>query len=87
MATVIKTRRIGNSLGWIIPATVLSAMQVVEGDSVSIILRGRQLIVSPGAETQAKILEAFEQAFRENEAVLDSLADRVATRIQERGAK
>jgi len=72
--TSVKIRKIGNSLGVILPKEILDALGAREGDVVSFARGASGLVMSVSDEESERLLEAAERIIEENRDVLKALA-------------
>jgi len=61
-----KLKRIGNSVGLILPRDLVAAADLAEGDEVTLTLLGRRIVVEPAQRRAAEreFSAAFEQVLR-----------------------
>ena len=72
---VLQVRRVGNSLGLILPKDLLSRLRLEEGDKLHVVEQTeRGLKLSPYDPTHAKGMEIARQAFRDYADTLKVLA-------------
>ena len=72
---VLQVRKIGNSLGFILPKEMLSRLRLQEGDRLHVVEQTeRGLKLSPYDPTHAKGLEIARQAFRDYAETFKALA-------------
>lgn len=72
----LKIRKVGNSLGLVLPKEALSRLKVVEGDTVYLTDARDGYRITPMDETFAKQMAAAEDIMREDRDVLRELANR-----------
>ncbi len=72
---ILQVRRIGNSLGFILPKEMLARLRLQEGDRLHVVEQTeRGLKLSPYDPTHAKGLEIARQAFRDYAETFKALA-------------
>ncbi|MCX8255387.1 AbrB family transcriptional regulator [Beijerinckiaceae bacterium RH AL1] len=72
---VLQVRKIGNSLGFILPKEMLARLRLQEGDKLHVVEQTeRGLKLSPYDPTHAKGLEIARQAFRDYAETFKALA-------------
>ena len=72
---VLQVRKIGNSLGFILPKDMLARLRLQEGDKLHVVEQTeRGLKLSPYDPTHAKGLEIARQAFRDYAETFKALA-------------
>lgn len=75
MAASMKVRRIGNSLGVILPKDVLAALNAAEGDAIDVVRTADGRIELAVVDREADdLLSMAEDIMAENRAVLRALA-------------
>ncbi|MGD9661521.1 MAG: AbrB/MazE/SpoVT family DNA-binding domain-containing protein [Porticoccaceae bacterium] len=72
----LKIRKVGNSLGLVLPKEALSRLKVVEGDTVYLTDARDGYRITPMDETFATQMAAAEDIMREDRDVLRELANR-----------
>ncbi len=72
--TDVKIRKIGNSLGVILPKDILEALGAREGDVISFARGASGLVMSVSDEDSRKLMAAADQIIEENRTVLKALA-------------
>lgn len=72
--SALKVRRIGNSLGIVLPKAILAQMRVVEGDQLFVQLTTAGVTLSRQDDTFAKDMELARTVMRKRAAVLRELA-------------
>lgn len=70
----LKVRRIGNSLGVVLPKEVLAKLRVGEGDVVSVADAGDGVILSRDDSDTAELMKLAEDIMRKRRKVLRALA-------------
>ena len=70
----LKVRKIGNSLGVILPTEVLGHLQVAEGDEIFAVSTPGGIQLSRMSPSQAEDLEIAERLMARHRPVLDLLA-------------
>ena len=71
----LKVRRIGNSLGVILPKDVVSALRVRDGDDLEYAVTGDQAIELRNVEDEAdRLMKSAEKIMAKNRSVLRALA-------------
>ncbi|HYW04724.1 MAG TPA: AbrB/MazE/SpoVT family DNA-binding domain-containing protein [Gammaproteobacteria bacterium] len=70
----VKVRKVGNSLGVLLPREVLNRLQIREGDELVLSEDGDGLLLSPFDPDFAAALEALEQARRRYRNAMRELA-------------
>jgi antitoxin MazE len=74
--TTMKLRKIGNSLGFIVPREVSDHMHVKEGDTVHVVVEaGGALRITPYDPTFDSSMKAFERTRRKYRNALRALAE------------
>ena len=72
---VLQVRKIGNSLGFILPKDMLARLRLQEGDKLHVVEQTeRGLKLSPYDPTHAKGLEIAREAFRDYAETFKALA-------------
>ena len=75
IGVVLQVRKVGNSLGFILPKDVLARFRLQEGDKLHVVEQTeRGLKLSPYDPTHAKGLEIARQAFRDYAETFKALA-------------
>lgn len=75
MATNVKIRKIGNSLGILMPKEVVEQLQVKEGDALYLSVEpGQGLRATPYDPNFGKAMDAFEKTRRKYRNALNKLA-------------
>lgn len=71
-----KVRRVGRSLGVLLPRDIAKAMGIEEGDEVCLTMAGRQVVVEPaeGAVDDRAFRRAFAAVLRRYRRTFDLLA-------------
>jgi antitoxin component of MazEF toxin-antitoxin module len=61
-----KLKRIGNSVGLILPRDLVAAADLEAGDEVTLMLHGRRIVIEPSERRagEPQFLSAFEQVLR-----------------------
>lgn len=72
----LKVRKIGNSLGVVIPKEVLAKLRVAEGETVYLTESPEGYRLTPYDENFAEQMEAAEKIMREDRDILRELAKR-----------
>ena len=73
--TVLQVRRVGNSLGLILPKDLLARLRLEEGDKLHVVEQTeRGLKLSPYDPTHARGMEIARQAFRVYADIFKALA-------------
>lgn len=73
--TVLQVRRVGNSLGLILPKDLLARLRLEEGDKLHVVEQTeRGLKLSPYDPTHARGMEIARQAFRDYADTFKALA-------------
>ncbi|MFZ5478839.1 MAG: AbrB/MazE/SpoVT family DNA-binding domain-containing protein [Myxococcota bacterium] len=77
MAIQRKVKKVGGSLGVLIPRDIAEAMSVEEGSPVRLTLVGRQLVVEPADDyaTDAEFQRAFATVLRRYGPTFEALAE------------
>jgi putative addiction module antidote len=70
----LKLRKIGNSLGVILPTEVLGHLQVAEGDEIFAVSTPRGIQLSRMSPSEAEDLEIAERLMARHRPVLDLLS-------------
>lgn len=70
----LKVRRIGNSLGVVLPKEVLAKLRVSEGDSLSVHETPDGVVLAPEDTESAELLRLAEEIMRKRRKVLKALA-------------
>jgi len=72
--TRLKIRKIGNSLGVVLPKEVLEQLKVKEGDSLNVVTAPTGITLSVSDEEVDRLMEMAERIMDENREVLRALA-------------
>ncbi|MDP3457857.1 MAG: AbrB/MazE/SpoVT family DNA-binding domain-containing protein [Hyphomonas sp.] len=72
--TRLKIRKIGNSLGVVLPKDVLEQLKVKEGDSLDVVPTPTGVILSVSDEEVDRLMQMAERIMDENREVLRALA-------------
>lgn len=72
--TKLKIRKIGNSLGVVLPKEVLDQLKVKEGDTLDVIPTETGIKLSISDEEVDKLMQMAERIMEENREVLRALA-------------
>jgi putative addiction module antidote len=72
--TRLKIRKIGNSLGVVLPKDVLEQLKVKEGDSLDVVPTPAGVMLSVSDEEVDRLMEMAERIMDENREVLRALA-------------
>lgn len=72
--TKLKIRKIGNSLGVVLPKDVLEQLKVKEGDTLDVVPTEAGIKLSISDEEVDKLMEMAERIMEENREVLRALA-------------
>jgi len=72
--TRLKIRKIGNSLGVVLPKDVLEQLKVKEGDTLNVVAAPTGVTLSVSDEEVDRLLEMAERIMDENREVLRALA-------------
>lgn len=72
--TKLKIRKIGNSLGVVLPKDVLDQLKVKEGDTLDVVPTEAGIKLSISDEEVDKLMEMAERIMEENREVLRALA-------------
>jgi putative addiction module antidote len=70
----LKVRRIGNSLGVVLPREVLAKLRVGEGDALSVSETPDGIVLAPNDAETAELLQMAEAIMRKRRKVLKALA-------------
>lgn len=70
----LKVRRIGNSLGVVLPKEVLAKLRVGEGDSLAVSQTETGVLLTPEDAESAELLRLAEEVMRKRRKVLKALA-------------
>ena len=70
----LKVRRIGNSLGVVLPKEVLAKLRVGEGDSLTVHETPDGVVLAPEDAESAELLRLAEEIMRKRRKVLKALA-------------
>lgn len=70
----LKVRRIGNSLGVVLPKEVLAKLKVGEGDELSVVETPDGIAVTAADEETADLMRMAEEIMRKRRRVLKALA-------------
>lgn len=70
----LKVRRIGNSLGVVLPKEVLAKLRVGEGDSLTVHETPDGVVLAPEDAESAELLRLAEEVMRKRRKVLKALA-------------
>jgi putative addiction module antidote len=74
MSATVKLRKIGNSLGLILPKEVADEMHVVEGDTLHVVTDANGTHLTPYDPNFDEAMKAFEQTRRTYRNALRALA-------------
>lgn len=72
--TRLKIRKIGNSLGVVLPKDVLEQLKVKEGDSLDVVPTPKGVMLSVSDEEVDRLMQMAERIMDENREVLRALA-------------
>lgn len=72
--TRLKIRKIGNSLGVVLPKDVLEQLKVKEGDTLNVAAAPTGITLSASDEEVDRLMEMAERIMDENREVLRALA-------------
>ena len=72
--TKLKIRKIGNSLGVVLPKDVIDQLKVKEGDSLDVLPTDTGVTLSVSDEEVDKLMQMAERIMDENREVLRALA-------------
>jgi putative addiction module antidote len=72
--SALKIRKIGNSLGIVLPKDVLENLQVTEGDLLQVSKTETGVELTPSDEAVERLMELAEEIMEENREVLRALA-------------
>jgi putative addiction module antidote len=72
--TRLKIRKIGNSLGVVLPKHVLEQLKVKEGDTLNVVAAPTGITLSVSDEEVDRLMEMAERIMDENRKVLRALA-------------
>jgi putative addiction module antidote len=75
MHRTIKIRRVGRSLGAILPKELLQELNVGEGDELVVTTTDGGVKLSPGSGEFDRVLESFEKARKQYRNTLRKLAE------------
>ena len=75
MTHTIKIRRVGESLGVILPKDFLDELYVGEGDELLVIRNGCELTITPADPKAEKVLDAFQDFRKRYRNTLRKLAE------------
>jgi len=70
----LKVRRIGNSLGVVLPKEILAKLKVGEGDEVNVVEAGDGVVVTAADAETAHLMRLAEEIMRKRRRVLKTLA-------------
>jgi putative addiction module antidote len=73
-ARTLKVRRIGNSLGVVLPREVLARLRVGEGDQLTVTETPDGVALSPGDSETAELMGLAEDIMRKRRKLLKALA-------------
>jgi putative addiction module antidote len=72
--TKLKIRKIGNSLGVVLPKDVLDQLKVKEGDTLDVVPTEAGVTLSVSDEAVDRLMQMAERIMEENREVLRALA-------------
>ncbi|MFN7164948.1 MAG: AbrB/MazE/SpoVT family DNA-binding domain-containing protein [Hyphomonas sp.] len=72
--TRLKIRKLGNSLGVVLPKDVLEQLKVKEGDTLNVVAAPTGITLSVSDEEVDRLMEMAERIMDENREVLRALA-------------
>jgi putative addiction module antidote len=72
--TRLKVRKIGNSLGVVLPKDVLEQLKVKEGDSLDVVPTPQGVMLAVSDEEVDRLMQMAERIMDENREVLRALA-------------
>lgn len=72
--TRLKIRKIGNSLGVVLPKDVLDQLKVKEGDTLDVVPTTSGVMLSVSDEEVDRLMQMAERIMEENREVLRALA-------------
>lgn len=72
--TRLKIRKIGNSLGVVLPKDVLEQLKVKEGDSLDVVPTSTGVMLAVSDEEVDRLMQMAERIMDENREVLRALA-------------
>ncbi len=72
----VQVRRVGNSLGVLLPGPMLHYLHLNEGDSLDVAVDAHRILLTPESDEKVSFQDALAEVLKEDRSILSDLSDR-----------